>query len=320
MRCDSTKDPTIPDSRRGFDATFFALVLMIGALGCARTSPQVEGPPSIDSLSYFQLKKVVYDKVGRSDLTMDVFLPSDGGNGRGIIDVASAGLYSDRGTVEVHKRAGMYDILCRHGFTVFAVRPGSAPRWTVLEMLAHVQRAIQYVKCHARTFHIDPERLGITGGAAGGHLAGLAAVTGSEDISGASDGLDRYNTWISAAAIFFAPTDLTGWNRKGANYAMAGPLLFRGGVRGKSRREIQTRVEAISPSRLVRPGVPSFLLIHGDADKLIPLQQSLDMADAIMAVGGKARLIVKKDAGHTWPTIAEEIEELARWFDRELET
>jgi dipeptidyl aminopeptidase/acylaminoacyl peptidase len=77
-------------------------------------------------------------------------------------------------------------------------------------------------------------------------------------------------------------------------------------------------VKEISPARLVTSGAPPFLLIHGDADPVVPLQQSQRMVAALKEKGGSAELIVKRGGGHPWLTIHEEVQILADWFDKQL--
>jgi dipeptidyl aminopeptidase/acylaminoacyl peptidase len=59
-------------------------------------------------------------------------------------------------------------------------------------------------------------------------------------------------------------------------------------------------------------------LIHGDADPVVPLQQSRRLVEAVKAAGGSAELIIKKGGGHPWLTIPEEVKTMADWFDRQL--
>ena len=98
-----------------------------------------------------------------------------------------------------------------------------------------------------------------------------------------------------------------------------GDLLFVGGTKGHTDQEIQTVTKAISPVYLAKQAsaVP-FLFIHGDADPLVPLQQSEKMVAAIKSAGGSAELIVKKGGGHPWLTIPEEVKTMAEWFDQHL--
>jgi dipeptidyl aminopeptidase/acylaminoacyl peptidase len=72
----------------------------------------------------------------------------------------------------------------------------------------------------------------------------------------------------------------------------------------------------ISPALLVQKGpLPPFLLIHGDADPMVPLQQSEKFVQAVKDAGGSAELIVKKGGGHPWLTIRDEVMVMADWID-----
>jgi acetyl esterase/lipase len=262
--------------------------------------------------------QVVYGEVHGTGLLMDVFTPKGNTNGLGIVDVVSGAYYSDRGKIRDHMMAQLYSILCSRGYTVFAVRPGSRTRYTGAEMDEHVKMGIRFVKKHAGDYAIDPELLGITGASAGGHLAALAAVTPEARDANARNPLLRHNTEVRAVGVFFPPTDFLDWDGKRANLDILGSLLFLGGVQGQPEAELVRRAEAISPARLVSQSAPPFLFIHGDADPLVPLQQSQKMVEALRAAGVSAELIVKTGGGHPWLTIPQEVKLLADWFDRQL--
>ena len=277
------------------------------------------GSPTVaQNYPYIQTTNVVYAEVHGTGLLMDIFTPKEKANGLGIVDVVSGAYYSDRRKIHDHIIAQVYRIFCTHGYTVFAVRPGSKTRYTGLEMETHVKLGIRWVKQHAAEYHINPNRLGITGASAGGHLAVLAAVTPEDGQQDARDPLMNYDTRVKAAGIFFPPTDFLDWNGKPASPALIGDLLFLGGIKGHSEEEIKERERELSPAELVKgPAVP-FLLIHGDADPLVPLQQSQKMVEVLKAAGSSAELIVKHGGGHPWMTLPEEVEVMAKWFDKQL--
>ena len=292
-------------------------LLFVTALIALAASLPVRAQDSA-SLPYDQKMDVVYGEVHGTGLLMDVFTPKGkGGNGLGIIDVVSGAWYSDRRKIRDHTLAQVYSIFCSRGYTVFAVRPGSRTRYTVTDMAANLKTGIRYVKQHAPDYKIDPDRLGLTGASAGGHLATLVAVTPEEANSDPNSPL-RYDTHVKAAAIFFPPTDFLDWDGKLANFNALGNLLFLGGTNGHSEVEIKERAREISPARLVKGPTIPFLFIHGDADPLVPLQQSEKMVAAIKAAGGSAELIVKKGGGHPWMTLPEEVKVMADWFDQHL--
>jgi acetyl esterase/lipase len=274
--------------------------------------------PSGIALPYEQRTNVVYAEVHGTGLLMDTFTPKANRNGLAIVDVVSGAYRSDRGKIRDHTMAQVYAILCSHGYTVFAVRPGSISRYTGFEMVDHVRLGIRHIKHHASENAIDPNRLGITGASAGGHLAALAALQPHEATPDARDPMLRQNSAVQAAAVFFPPTDLLDWDGRPATAEFVGPLLFLGGVQGRSEAEIQEHARALSPARLVNaPAVP-FLVIHGDADRVVPLQQSRKLVEALKAAGGSAELVVKPGGGHPWLTIPQEVKLMAEWFDRQL--
>lgn len=268
---------------------------------------------------YTQEQNLVYAEVHGVGLVMDVFRPTGESNGLGIVDVASGAWHSDRGKIEDHKQAKMYDIFCGRGYTVFAVRPGSRSIFTVKQMVDHLYRGIRYVKEHAGDYGVDPEKLGLTGASAGGHLALLISLQPQPAQADAKSPLDGNDTSVHAVAVFFPPTDFLDWNGETASFQRLGDLLFTGGVEGKSDDEVKSAAEAISPARLTIPqDTPPYFIIHGDADAMVPLQQSEKMVQVLKDAGASVELTVKPGGGHPWPTIHEEVAIMADWFDAQL--
>ncbi len=280
---------------------------------------------------YDQAVDHVYATIDGQDFYMDVFTPNgkarkdiyapnDNGFGLGIVDVVSGAWHSDRGKIAEHEQAQMYAIFCARGYTVFAVRPGTRPLYTAKEMVEHIKRAIRYIKANAELWKVDPARLGIVGASAGGHLALLSVLTAERGDPNAVDPLLRQSTEVQAAAVFFPPTDFLDWPGKDLNGVaeLIGDILFRGGAAGHSLDEVREEAAAISPRRLVRGNVPPILFAHGDADPLVPLQQSRIMVDALRQAGNEAELIVKEGGGHPWITIPFEIIQFADFMDKQL--
>jgi acetyl esterase/lipase len=273
-------------------------------------------------LAYEQHKDVIYGDVDGIALVMDVFTPTGPKNGIGIIDVASGAWHSDRGKIRDHMRARVYDIFCGKGYTLFAVRPGSITRFSIPEMVDHLRTATKWVQDHSGEYGIDPHNLGITGGSAGGHLASLVVVSTPADKDG------KVDQPFKAVAVFFPPTDFINYRGTSADFGKdersARRMRSMAARRGESTEgaldtaKLTEMVRKISPALLVDRKQPPFLIIHGDADPVVPLHQSELLLAALKKNGGSAELIVKKGGGHAWLTIAEEVKIMADWFDKEL--
>jgi acetyl esterase/lipase len=267
---------------------------------------------------YQQQKNVVYAEVHGVGLIMDIFTPRETGNGLGIVEVASGGWSSDRGKIRDLSRAQVFDIFCGKGYTVFAVRPGSVSKFSASEMLDHVQRGIRWIKQRADDYGIDTARLGIMGASAGGHLASLVAVTNGRSSSDA-------DASVAAAGIFFPPADFLDYNGRQIDPRsddflgqVIRQLAFPDDVGSLTDEQINQRLRDISPARRVRDDAPPFLLIHGDADPVVPLQQSRALLAALESHKVPVRLVVKEGGAHPWPTIHEEVGVMADWFDEQL--
>ena len=276
--------------------------------------------------NYVQLQDIVFAEVHGTGLLMDVFTPTGPANGHAIVDIASGAWYSDRSKIRDHTLAQLYTTFCGRGYVVFAIRPGSKTRYTALEMDQHVKLGIRYVKANADKFKIDASKLGLTGASAGGHLATLAALTPAASDPVAKNKMERHDTSVAAVAVFFPPTDFLEWrDGKMVDPKVLGPLLAvgansanEGALNGKSNEELQEMAKAISPVYQVRkPSVP-FLLIHGDADEVVPLSHSQKLVKAIQSAGGSAELVVKQGGGHPWLTLPVEVAVMADWFDKQL--
>ena len=300
-------------------------VVFLGLILCSFSAIAQTAKP------YEQTIDHVYLSLDGVDFHMDIFVPTGqnqkavwkpgtGGEGLGILDVASGAWSSDRGKIRDHESAQMYNIFCSRGYTVFAVRPGTRGKYTIPEMVSHLQHAIRYIKANAETYSIDPERLGITGASAGGHLTCLTTLSGAPGNPDATDPLLQQSTELAAAIAFFPPTDFLNWGDKPFTEIAEslGDIWFLGGVEGHADALVMDAARAASPLYQVKAGAPPFILVHGDADPVVPLQQSEKFVAAMKDAGNDVEFIVKPGGGHPWIDIPFEVIKVADWMDGKL--
>ena len=124
---------------------------------------------------------VVYGHKAGLAMTYDVYTPETDANRAGVLFMVSGGWYSQWAPPENAK--GLFKPLTDKGFTVFAVRHGSSPQFGIPDAVADVRRAVRYIRLNADKYHVDPNRLGVFGMSAGGHLSLVLGTASDEGVA-----------------------------------------------------------------------------------------------------------------------------------------
>ena len=225
---------------------------------------------------------VVYGHKDGMALTFDVFRPTGPANGAAVLYMVSGGWVSrwSPPASTSQRFTGLLD----EGFTVFAVRHGSSPRYKVPEAHADVDRAVRYIRLNAAELGVDPDRLGVFGGSAGGHLSLMLGLGSDKGMSDSNDEVMRASSRIAAVVAYYPPVDI----RQIAGPSERFPAL-----------DFDAELAAsISPILFVSPDDPPTLLIHGDADTLVPIRNSEIMLAALEAEGVVSKFITIPGGGH----------------------
>jgi acetyl esterase/lipase len=279
---------------------------------------------------FTRAQDVVYGRKFGTALTMDVFTPKNP-NGLGVIVVISGGWFSSHDAINGFGK-GMAAEPLKRGYTVFAVVHGSQPRYTINEIVQDMNRAVRYIRHHAKDYKIDPDRLGITGGSAGGHLSLMQGLAGTQGDPKAKDPVDRESSRVAAVACFYPPTDFFNYGKPGENALGRGVLAaFKAPFdfhefdkktntfeRITDEAKINTIGRNICPINHVSKDDPPTLIIHGDADKLVPIQQAEILIKKLQDAGVEAKLVTKPGAGHGWANMQPDLVTIADWFDAHL--
>ncbi len=232
-------------------------------------------PAYADDATLDIVPDIVYGhKLGMA-LTMDLFQPKAQANGAAILFMVSGGWRSN--WVAPEAAVTLFRPLVEKGFKVFAVRHGSSPKFNIPEFVEDVRQAVQFVHAQAGKYGVDPNRLGVYGGSAGGHLSLMLGTTPA----GPADRL-------AAVVAYFPPTDLREWVSEDPASNKSYPAL----------RFSPAKAGDFSPLLQVTPDDPPTLLIHGDKDPLVPLNHSERILAEFKAKNVPTELLVIPGGGH----------------------
>jgi acetyl esterase/lipase len=250
---------------------------------------------------------VVYGHKDGLALTFDVHRPAQP-NGAGVISIVSGGY---RSSVEISRlfAKGYYPPLSDKGFTVFAVRHGSSPRYPMSAIVADMRRAVRFIRQHAGEYGVDPDRIGVFGASAGGQLALLLGTTADSGNPSASDEVLRESSRVAAVVAYFPPTDLSRWRTQ---------LIRQGAV--PAMRLTDAEAAEYSPIRFVSPGAAPSLIVHGDADTTVPMVEGETMHAALTKAGVPASFIRIEGAGHRFEgaNLERASAAMVQWFEQYL--
>lgn len=277
---------------------------------------------------FTRTEDIVYGRKHGLALTLDVLQPKEKANGAAVIWIISGGWFSSH---EGIAPARVSEFIKR-GYTVFAVVHGSQPRFTIPEAVADVQRSIRYIKHNAKQWNVDPERIGVTGASAGGHLSLMVGTYVIDANATAKDPVDRQSTRVRAVGCYFPPTDFFNYGKPGENALGRGilenfkaPFAFlQFDPKTRTYSQITDQAEIakvgrdISPVNFVTKDDAPALIIHGDADKLVPIQQAEIIVALYEKAGVPTKLVRKPGQAHGWPKIEEDQAIIADWFDEHL--
>ncbi|MCU4435978.1 alpha/beta hydrolase [Acinetobacter bereziniae] len=181
--------------------------------------------------------------------------------------------------------------LQQHGFTVFELvyRLPNQDNNNALAPFQDGQRAIRIIRSQAERFHIDPEKIGVLGFSAGGHLAGMLATQWSHQFSTLHDSIDQVSAQPNFVALLYPVI------------SMQPPLdhthVYKS-LMGKNHDSVKQAFFSVNLQ--VNQHTPPIFLAHALDDRIAPVQHSLDMQMALDKNKIPYELHLFKNGGHGW--------------------
>lgn len=207
--------------------------------------------------------------------------------------------------------------MTRHGYAAASIDYRLCQQAVFPAQIHDCKGAIRFLRANAAKFNLDPNRIGVWGASAGGHLAALLGTTaGNKELEGAVGDNEGVSSEVQAVCDFFGPSDFISFADANLPIAEAAtsPLTRLLGGPVSKKRELAALA---SPVTHASKNAAPFLIMHGDKDTTVPLQQSQALHKALQAAGAESTLKVIPGAGHGFGG-ADIALAVAAFFDKHL--
>lgn len=276
--------------------------------------------------NYARTEDVIYGRKNGAALTMDVFEPKAKPNGAGVIICVSAEFRSGKEMLNQMSPLTAPKFLDR-GYVVFMVTHGSQPFFTVPDIVEQLHRAVRFIKANSKKYNVDPDKLGIAGASSGGQLCLMMGCAGTTGDAKSNDPVDKQSSKVAAVACIFPLSDFLEFDKDKLPPQWE---RFRALLDVHEFNPMTNRLERVTPARrtqyarecsplycVKKDAAPTFI-VHGDADKLIPVRQSRELSAEFKKCGATCEYLEVKGMGHTAIEAAPYLPKLADWFDKQL--
>jgi acetyl esterase/lipase len=244
---------------------------------------------------------VVYGIVNGESLLLDVYRTRPSGSSRpAVILIHGGGMWTGSRThMEQSARQ-----LAQAGYVAFSVdyrlvdAVAGCHRWPA--QLDDVQRAVRWVRAHAEDYGVEPERIGAFGWSAGGQLAALLGTRDTRDVTAP---LARQSSRVTCVVDLAGDVDLATYTRPPALHEVVALL-------GGTVEEVPDRYRDASPLTWIDRRTAPFLVIHGDRDDVVPIEQSRRLVAALRAAAVSVEYVELAIAGHddlTWDRVGSKV-------------
>lgn len=178
--------------------------------------------------------------------------------------------------------------LARSGYIAMSIdytlAQNGKPTWP--QNLHDCQTAVRWLRKQAAELQVDPDHIGVIGGSAGGHLAAMVALVNADDHLDAPGPYAEFSCRVNCGVDLYGPNDLL-------EYKDLSML-------GKTRDAAPELYRQASPVTYARKASPPMLILHGTADKTVPVSQSERLAAALKQAGASVELRLIPEAPHTF--------------------
>lgn len=246
---------------------------------------------------------------------LDIFVPdSVGGPYKPIVVIYGSAWFANN--AKDIATASMAKPLLDQGFAVVSINHRASTEAQFPAQIHDVKAALRFVRGNAEKYNLDPSFVGITGFSSGGHLSSLAGVSnGNADLEGSLGAFTSQSSDVDAVVDWFGPVDMTRMNNC---ETVNGPESPEAVLIGGNPADKMDMIAAISPITYVDPSDARFMVIHGDADPVVPYCQSVYFSDALAKAGVLEEFVTVPGGNHGPVTFNDDtFLRMARFFSRQ---
>jgi acetyl esterase/lipase len=208
--------------------------------------------------------------------------------------------------------------LAERGYVAVTVSYRLAPKYQFPAAVYDVKAAVRWMRANAEKYQIDPDRIGTTGGSAGGHLAQFLGVTSGVKKFEGDGGNAEYSSSVKCVVNLYGPSDFTKSYDASVDAKDVLPLFLGGNLQQERHRHIES-----SPLYWVTPEAAPTLFVHGTKDAYVAHEQAEWIVERMKAADVEATLMTIEDGDHGFrtssPDVKEQIEKARfEFFERHL--
>ena len=233
-------------------------------------------------------RDLVYKTVNGAALTLDLYCPEKVSGPAPVIVWIHGGAWRRGG-----KRKCPAVALVPDGYAVASIDYRLSSTAPFPAQIEDCKAAVRWLRANAAKYNLDADRIGVWGMSAGGHLAALLGTSGGvPELEGSGDNM-QYSSRVQAVCAVAGPTNLPALTNVGPKRMSAIEGLLGGPLEKDKAKAI-----AASPIHYVSKDDPPFLIVHGEGDRVIPVEQSQRLYEALQKAGVNATLKILPQVGH----------------------
>ena len=291
---------------------FILIALTVISAGCVARAAEVTVEQNI-----------TYGEGGDTELKLDIARPGGDGPFPAIVFIHGGGWFQGtrqgyRGQIMEAARRGYVSATISYRLMQFDTEEKETTTATpnFPAQIHDAKAAIRWLRANAAKYHVDPGRIGVTGGSAGGHLSLLVGLTDVQANLEGDRGNPDQSSRVQAVVNVYGPTDIASCHEDSSV-----AWIFRLFMGGTPDETAETYRQA-SPVTYVNRDNPPVLTLHGDRDTLVPVAQATTLHEKMKAAGASHTLMIFEGQGHGFRGESQQKAITATWdfFDQHLKS